>query len=292
MYHDELRFLIKTLTPRLTSSSINLNNTAYDNIENDTINDNDIANNTINEYTNIEHNLQTSEIVTEQCSTLNNSGPNKKKQNKQKESNVETKFLEYLELQTQKGINDDKQDQHQEFFNSLLPIVRKFNEDQTLLFRSEVIKIAQTIKRGQSSSLPETIKPNVSSTSFQHQPYFHQLPYSPYRMYNPNNQQYIHPQQTSSQHANTQYNILPTRNTSLYVQPQNFQNVQSLRPPVQTYASSQLINVVSPESPHQSNACSPSPYSTSTLSHHSDIVPGRDEIYSDSDIMDEFLTTK
>lgn len=230
--------------------------------------------------------------MTEQCSTLNNSGPNKKKQSKQKESIVEKKFLEYLEVQTQKGINDDKQDQHQEFFNSLLPIVRKFNDDQTLLFRSEVIKIAQTIKRGQSSSLPETIKPNVSSTSFQHQPYFHQLPYSPYRMYNPNNQQYIHPQQTSSQYANTQYDILPARNTSLYVQSQNVQNVHSLQPPVQTYASSQHIDVVSPESPQQSNASSPSPYSTSTLSHHSDIVPGRDVIYSDSDIMDEFLITK
>ena len=157
---------------------------------------------------------------------INNSGPNKKKQSKQKESIVEKKFLEYLEVQTQKRINDDKQDQHQEFFNSLLPIVRKFNDDQTLLFRSEVIKIAQTIKRGQSSSLPETIKPNVSSTSFQHQPYFHQLPYSPYRMYNPNNQQYIHPQQTSSQYANTQYDILPARNTSLYVQSQNVQSLQ------------------------------------------------------------------
>ncbi|XP_022179370.1 uncharacterized protein LOC111039987, partial [Myzus persicae] len=127
LYHDELRFLIKTITPRKTSSSINLNNTAYDNIENDTINDNDIANNTIND--NIEHNLQTSEIVTEQCSTSNNSGLNKKKQSKQKESIVEKKFLEYLEVQTQKEINDYKQDQHQEFFNSLLPIVRKFNDD-------------------------------------------------------------------------------------------------------------------------------------------------------------------
>ncbi|CAI6355191.1 unnamed protein product [Macrosiphum euphorbiae] len=103
---------------------------------------------------------------------------------------------------------------------------------------------------------------------------------------------HIHPQQTSSKYANTQYNILPARNTSLYVQSQNVQNVHSLQPPVQTYASSQHINVVSPESPHQSNASSPSPYSTSTLSHHSDIVPGRDVIYSDSDIMDEFLITK
>lgn len=39
-----------------------------------------------------------------------------KKQSKQKESNVEKKFLKYLEVQTQKGINDDKQDQQQEFF--------------------------------------------------------------------------------------------------------------------------------------------------------------------------------
>lgn len=270
----------------MTSSSINLNNTAYINIENDTINDNDIANNTIN--ASIEHNLQTSEIVTEQCSTLNNSGPNKKKPSKQKKSNIEKKFLEYLEVQTQKRINVDKQDQHQELFNSLLLIVRKFNDDQTLLFRSEVIKIAQTIiKGGQSSSLPEKIKPNISFTPFQHQPYFHQPPFSQYRMYNTNNQQFIHPQQTSSQYANTQYNILPAMNTSLYVQSQNVQNVQSLQPPVQTYASSQHINVGFPESTHQSNASSP--YSTSTLSHESDIVPGRDEIYSDSDIMDEFL---
>lgn len=226
-----------------------------------------------------------------QCSILNNSGP-KKKKTKQKESDVEKKFLEYLDVQTQKGINNDKQDQHQEFFNSLLPIVRKFNDDQTLLFRSEVIKIAQTIIKGcQTSSLPEKIKPNIPSKSFQHQPYFHQPPYSPYRMYNPNNQQYIHPQQTSSQYANTQYNILPAMNTSLYVQSQHVQNVHSLQPPVQNYASSQHINVVSPESPHLSNASSS--YSTSTLSHHSDIVPGgRDEIYSDSDIMDEFLLKK
>ncbi|KAF0711572.1 hypothetical protein FWK35_00024497 [Aphis craccivora] len=64
-------------------------------------------------------------------------------------------------IQTLKGINDDKPDQHQEIFNSLLPI--------SLLFRSEVIKIAQTIiKSSQSSSLPQKIKPNISFTSFQH----------------------------------------------------------------------------------------------------------------------------
>lgn len=192
--------------------------------------------------------------------------------------------MEYLEAQTHKGINDDNPDQHQEFFNSLLPIVRKFNDDQTLLFRSEVIKIAQTINGGQASSLPQRIKPYISSTAFQHQPYFHQ---PQYRMYNPSNQQYIHSQQTPSQYANTQYNILPAMNTSFDVQSQN---VQILQPPVQTYASSQHINVVSPESSHQSNATSP--YSTSTLSHHSEIHSRRDEIYSDSDIMDEFLIKK
>lgn len=78
LYNDELRFLIKTITPRMTSSSINLNKSAYDNIKNNTINDNNIENNTIIND-NIEHNFQTFKTMSEICSTLNNSGPNKKK---------------------------------------------------------------------------------------------------------------------------------------------------------------------------------------------------------------------
>lgn len=78
-------------------------------------------NNIINENT--EHDVKISEIVAEQCS----------------------KFFEYLVVQTQERINDHKPDMHQEFFNSLLPIVGKFNDDQTLIFRTEIIKVAHKL---------------------------------------------------------------------------------------------------------------------------------------------------
>lgn len=82
--------------------------------------------------------------------------------------------MKYLEVQTHKGINDHKSDQHQELFNFLLSIVRKFNDDQTLVFRTVIIKVAQAIKKGQSSSLPQKIPHSIIfSTPLQHQPYFH-----------------------------------------------------------------------------------------------------------------------
>lgn len=44
--------------------------------------------------------------------------------------------------------NTDGLDDHQQFFNSLLPIVRKLDDDQVLNFRAEVIALIQNIRRG------------------------------------------------------------------------------------------------------------------------------------------------
>lgn len=58
--------------------------------------------------------------------------------------------MEYLEETTKQKSQShiQEKDEHEKFFDSLLPIVRQFDEDQSLTFRAEVIQVIQKIKCG------------------------------------------------------------------------------------------------------------------------------------------------
>lgn len=119
-------FLIKTIQPRQTASSLNIQPLSADESQ---IHD-----------SSVELPVQHVELR-----------PN---QTKKKTKNVEDKFMEYLEEATKQKSQSHVQekDEHEKFFDSLLSIVRQFNDDQSLMFRAEVIKVVQKIKGGPTHS--------------------------------------------------------------------------------------------------------------------------------------------
>ncbi|KAF6198032.1 hypothetical protein GE061_007777 [Apolygus lucorum] len=64
-------------------------------------------------------------------------------QKKKKKSDLDSSLLAYM----REPIDVQPPDDHESFFESLLPIVRKFNDDQTLEFRTEVLNLASKIRR-------------------------------------------------------------------------------------------------------------------------------------------------
>lgn len=83
--------------------------------------------------------------------------------------------MEYLEEATKQKSQShiQEKDGHENFFDSLLPIVRQFNDDQSLMFRAEVIKIVQKIKNGPTHSSVQHQQPRP----LQH---FYESPYTYY----------------------------------------------------------------------------------------------------------------
>lgn len=267
-----MRFLINTITPRKTSSSINLDNTEVDAQETE---------------------IQPSEIEAEPRSTSQNIQSNKTKQNKQKETNLEKKFMQYLDAQTQKEIFDEKPDEHQHFFNSLLPIIRKFNDDETLIFRTEVLRIAQTIKQNQISS--ETLQPQHTASVLptHHPQYLYQASPS-YRMY-PNNNQFVSSHspsiqhQTVLQHMNFQHNT-PVQGSPNYPIRSTYQNYASSHQPIVSNQNdtSKYFSAIQPMSTQHSSVVSPSSSNYTNIESPEDSQPNsRSE--SQSSLINEFL---
>lgn len=56
--------------------------------------------------------------------------------------------MEYLKETTKQKSQShiQEKDEHEQFFDSLLSVVRQFDEDQSLTFRAEVIKVIQKNK--------------------------------------------------------------------------------------------------------------------------------------------------
>lgn len=94
-----------------------------------------------------------------------------------KTKNVEDKFIEYLEEATKQKNQShiQEKDEHQKFFDSLLSIVRKFKDDQSLMFRAKVIKVVQKIKDRPTQSSVQHQQPRP----LQH---FHESPYNYYNL--------------------------------------------------------------------------------------------------------------
>lgn len=150
IYHDQMQFLTKTIIPRETISSIPKQHSE----ENDEL-----------QPSTSKINLPTAEIQ--------NNDELKKKQ-KKKSRNVENTFMEYLEEVTKKKKDECSpvvKDEHENFFDSMLPVVRQFSVDQTLAFRAEMINVIQKIKRG-----------TIYSTDQFQQPQYEQFP-NYYRLY-------------------------------------------------------------------------------------------------------------
>lgn len=269
-----MRFLINSVTPRTTSSSINLNNTEIDVQEPE---------------------IQSSDIEPDLCSTSHNIESNKRKQNKQKETDLEKKFMQYLDAQTQKEIVDDKPDEHQHFFQSLLPIVRKFNDDETLIFRTEVLRIAQTIKQTQISS--KTIQPlhTPSAVSTHHPQYFYQTQPS-YGILYPNNKQYGSSygqgiQRQTLQHMNIQHNI-PTQESPYYPMPSTNKNYAPGHQPTlpKQNDTTQYLSPIHHTSSQHSNITSPSSSNYSNIPESPENSQPLSRAESPSLFMDEFIT--
>lgn len=89
--------------------------------------------------------------------------------------------MEYLEeatkqkSQSQNAIQE--KDEHEKFFDSLLSIVRQFDDDQSLMFRAEVINVVQKIKNGSTYSSVKYQQPRP----MQH---FYESPRTTYYNYN------------------------------------------------------------------------------------------------------------
>lgn len=90
--------------------------------------------------------------------------------------------MEYLEDATKQRSQShiQEKDEHEKFFDSLLSIVRQFNDDQSLMFRAEVIKIVQKIKNGLTHSSVEHQQPRPLQ-------YFNESPYTYYNYNSPAN---------------------------------------------------------------------------------------------------------
>lgn len=266
-----MRFLINTIAPRKTSSSINLDNTEVD--EQDT-------------------KIQPSEIEAEPRSTSQNIQSNKTKQNKQKETNLEKKFMQYLDAQTQKEISDEKPDEHQHFFHSLLPIIRKFNDDETLIFRTEVLRIAHTIKQNKISS--KTLQlPHTASVFPTHHPQHLYQSQPSYRMY-PNNNQYVSShspsiQHQTLQHMNFQHNISAQGSPNYLIRSTHQNHASSHQPIVSNQNdTSQYFSAIQPISTQHSSVVSPSSSNYSNIESPEDSQP-RSRSESQSPFINDFL---
>lgn len=74
-----------------------------------------------------------------------------KKKQKKKSRNVEDTFMEYLKevhIKKKDECIPVIKDEHENFFDSMLLVVRQFSIDQTLAFRAEMINVIQKIKCG------------------------------------------------------------------------------------------------------------------------------------------------
>ncbi|CAI6356043.1 unnamed protein product [Macrosiphum euphorbiae] len=121
-----MQFLTKTIIPRQTISSITKQHSEES----------------------AELQPSTSEINLPSAEIQNNN--EFKKQQKKRSRNVEDTFMKYLEEATKnrKDQCNVVKDEHENFFDSMLPVVRQFSVDQTLAFRAEMINVIQKIKRG------------------------------------------------------------------------------------------------------------------------------------------------
>lgn len=260
-----MRFLINTITPRKTSSSINLDNTEVDVQETE---------------------IQPSEIEAEPRSTSQNIQSNKTNQNKQKETNLEKKFMQYLDAQTQKEIFDKKPDEHQHFFHSLLPIIRKFNDNESLLFRTEVLRIAQTIKQNQISSETLQLQHTTSVLPTHHPQYLYQASPS-YRMY-PNNNQFVSSNSPSIQHQTVLQHMNFQHNTSAQGSP-NYP-IRSTHQPIVSNQNdtSKYFSAIQPISTQHSRVVSPSSSNYTNIESLEDSQP-RSRSESQSSFINEYL---
>jgi len=107
IYHDQIQFLTKTIIPRETINSIPKQHFEE----------------------NVELQPSTSKINLPAAEIQNNKEFKKKKQ-KKKYRNVEDTFMEYLEEVTKKNkdeCNPVIKEEHENFFDSMLPVVRQFS---------------------------------------------------------------------------------------------------------------------------------------------------------------------
>lgn len=135
IYHDQLGFLIKTVQPRPTASSLEIQ----------------------------PKNVDESQIIDSSAEPAMQYVELSSNRTKKKTKNVEDKFMEYLEEATKQksqiqNVIQEK-DEHEKFFDSLLSIVRQFDDDQSLMFRAEVINVVQKIKNGSTYSLVQYQQP-------------------------------------------------------------------------------------------------------------------------------------
>lgn len=126
IYHDQMQFFTKTIIPRKTISSIPEQGSE--------------------EYVQLQP--STSEINLP-AQVQNNEELEKKPRN------VEDTFMEYLEEMTKQNkdqkmnnSNPVEKDEHENFFDTMLLVVRQFDVDQTLAFRAKMINVILKIKRG------------------------------------------------------------------------------------------------------------------------------------------------
>ncbi|KAF2882801.1 hypothetical protein ILUMI_23313 [Ignelater luminosus] len=147
-YGDQLSFLAKVTTPNNTSSTLH-------NVPLMINNDEVIVEGTQNVTTQDDRKEENATAT----STTSANDEERKNSRKRKRSSVEDKFIQYLEVYTKV---EEATDEHEDFFKSLLPTVRKFNEDQAMEFRAEVIQIMQKIRRG--NPVPLYINHSVPSS--------------------------------------------------------------------------------------------------------------------------------
>nr|CAH7715811.1 unnamed protein product [Callosobruchus chinensis]CAH7719688.1 unnamed protein product [Callosobruchus chinensis]CAH7739678.1 unnamed protein product [Callosobruchus chinensis]CAH7766218.1 unnamed protein product [Callosobruchus chinensis] len=124
IYFENLKFLDKTMDLNITESSLTC--------DQDTCTEDNIEESII---------VSQSENDEEIDSTPKTSQTFTRKKRKKKES-VDDKLLQFL-----KDSEDSDRDDHKAFLMSLLPTVRSFDESQTLMFRSEVLRIIMDLKK-------------------------------------------------------------------------------------------------------------------------------------------------
>nr|CAI5825956.1 unnamed protein product [Callosobruchus analis]CAI5837098.1 unnamed protein product [Callosobruchus analis]CAI5837350.1 unnamed protein product [Callosobruchus analis]CAI5841806.1 unnamed protein product [Callosobruchus analis]CAI5845877.1 unnamed protein product [Callosobruchus analis] len=124
IYFENLKFLDKTMDLNITESSLTC--------DQDTCTEDNIEESII---------VSQSENDEEIDSTPKTSQTFTRKKRKKKES-VDDKLLQFL-----KDSEDSDRDDHKAFLMSLLPTLRSFDESQTLMFRSEVLRIIMDLKK-------------------------------------------------------------------------------------------------------------------------------------------------
>lgn len=139
-------FLVKTVQPRPTTSSLPIQQEAFD--------ESQVLDSSV-------------EVPVQHTDVHQN-------RTKKKAKTVEDKFMEYLEVTTKQKSQSHlpEKDEHEKFFDSLLSIVRQFDEDQSLMFRAEVIKLIQKVKRGSTYSSIEYQQPR-SQHHYESSRYYH-----------------------------------------------------------------------------------------------------------------------